>query len=125
VADHALVKIDDIEGAHGGIFKRARATLGVTSFGMQVLDFEPGFEGHPEHDHADDGREEVYVFLRGGGDIQLDGERQPFEEGHMARMGPTTRRKLYAGPEGLRVLAIGGYPGKAYEPEPITELEGS
>jgi hypothetical protein len=31
-----------------------------------------------------------------------------------------TKRKLLPGPEGIRVLALGGVPGKAYErPEPF------
>ena len=32
-------------------------------------------------------------------------------------------RKLISGPDGLRVLALGGAPGKAYEVSPTTELE--
>jgi hypothetical protein len=38
------------------------------------------------------------------------------------RVGPAARRKLYSGPEGMRVLAIGGCPGEAYKIVPLTEL---
>jgi len=32
-------RIDEMEAIYGGAYKRARAELGVTSFGMQVIDF--------------------------------------------------------------------------------------
>ncbi len=34
MADVKAVKIDEMEGAFGGAFKRPRAELGVTSFGI-------------------------------------------------------------------------------------------
>jgi uncharacterized cupin superfamily protein len=52
---------------HHDLVKLAAAELGVESFGMQVLDLPPDFREYPEHDHADDGQEEVYVVLRGSG----------------------------------------------------------
>src|SRR5438270_12440529 len=67
MADYAVRRIDDMEGAYGGAFKRARAELGVSSFGMQVLDLPPGLEQYAGHDHSEDRREEVYVALRGCG----------------------------------------------------------
>ena len=51
-------RIDEMEAIYGGAYKRARAELGVTAFGMQVIDFPPNFEGYPEHDHGTDGQEE-------------------------------------------------------------------
>src|SRR5437764_12548419 len=53
MADYAVRRIDEMEGAYGGAFTRARAELGVSSFGMQVLDLPPGLEQSPEHDHSD------------------------------------------------------------------------
>jgi hypothetical protein len=35
------------------------------------------------------------------------------------------RRKLYAGPEGLRVIALGAVPGNPYKINPRTELSAS
>jgi hypothetical protein len=34
---------------------------------------------------------------------------------------PTERRKFVTGEEGVRLLAIGGVPGKAYEPPDFSE----
>src|SRR3954449_10630812 len=69
VADYTVKRIDEMEGAFGGAFKRARAELGVESFGMQVMDLPPNLEQFPEHDHAGDGQEEVYLLLRGSAEI--------------------------------------------------------
>ena len=52
MAGYTVAKIDDIEAIYGGGFKRARSALGITSFGLQVMDLPPNFEGYPEHDHS-------------------------------------------------------------------------
>jgi len=62
----------------------------------------------------------VYVVLRGSGEVELDGERVPVDTERIIRVGSATKRKLWPGPDGMRVLALGGVPGKAYErPEPF------
>jgi uncharacterized cupin superfamily protein len=122
MADFTLARIDDMETAFRGGYKRARATLGVSSFGMQVLDLPPNLEQYPEHDHADSGQEEVFVVMDGSGGIEVDGERHSVEPGTMVRVGPGVKRKLYTGDEPLRVLALGGVPGKPYEAPEVSEL---
>ena len=49
---HTVKTIDEMEAVFGGGFKRARAELGVESFGMQIIDMPPNFENYPEHDHS-------------------------------------------------------------------------
>ena len=117
-------RIDEMEAIYGGGFKRARAELGIKAFGFQVVDLAPNVTAYPEHDHSGDGQEEVYVALRGAGEIDIDGERVAIDRDTMVRVGPGTRRKLLPGDEGLRVLVIGGVPGEVYAPKPITELGG-
>ena len=109
-------------GGFAGGFKRARAALGVESFGMQVLEMPANATQYPEHDHAEDRQEEVYVVLRGGGQIEIDGERVDVDPETIVRVGPGTTRKLLPGAEGMRVLALGGVPGQAYEAPDITKL---
>jgi len=123
MTDFTVKKIDEMEAVFGGGFKRARAELGVNSFGMQVLDMpaEMG-DRYPEHSHSEDGMEEVYVVLRGTGDIEIDGERHPLDIETMVRVGPGVKRKFWSGPQGLRVLALGGVPGQPYEPPDVTQL---
>ena len=108
-------RIDEMEAIFGGAYKRARAELGVTAFGMQVIDFPPNFEGYPEHDHGTDGQEEVYFALGGGAEIEVEGERHPLDGETFVRVGPGTTRKIWPGDEGVRLLIVGGVPGAVYE----------
>jgi mannose-6-phosphate isomerase-like protein (cupin superfamily) len=122
MGDYTTRRIDEMEAAFLGGFKRARAELGVESFGMQVLDMPPNLDAYPEHDHAESGQEEVFVVLRGSGDLEVDGERIRIDPDTIVRVGPNARRKFWPGDEGLRVLALGGVPGEPYEAPDVTKL---
>ena len=82
----------------------------------------PNIEQYPEHDHAADGQEEVYVTMRGSGDIEVDGERHPLDPETMVRVGPGVTRKVWPGEEGIRLIVLGGYPGKPYEAPEVSTL---
>ena len=110
MSTHAVKKIDDLEAVYGGAFKRARAELGVESFGMQIIDMPANYEGYPEHDHSEDGQEEVYLALRGAGEIEIEGERFPLDEDHIARVGPGVKRKVWPGETGVRILSSAARP---------------
>jgi mannose-6-phosphate isomerase-like protein (cupin superfamily) len=122
MAGYAVKRIDDMEAVVAGSFKRARAELGVESFGFQVMDLPANLEIYPEHDHADDGQEEVYVALRGSGEVEIDGERHGIDPETMVMVGPGVKRKIWTGDEPMRVLAIGGIPGKPYEAPEVSRL---
>jgi mannose-6-phosphate isomerase-like protein (cupin superfamily) len=122
VAHYKVVKIDDMEAIAFGTFRRARAELDVTSFGLQVLDLPPNLDAYPEHDHAEDGQEEVYFVLRGSGEVEIDGERIALDPETAVSIKSGTRRKLWPGPEGMRVIAIGGKPGAVYKGKDFSEL---
>jgi mannose-6-phosphate isomerase-like protein (cupin superfamily) len=107
--------IEDMPSLHHGAVKLAGAELGVESFGLQLLDLPAGFADYPEHDHADDGQEEVYVLLRGSGEFEIDGERVPIDTGSMLRIEAAATRKFWPGADGARILAIGCAPTGAYE----------
>lgn len=119
---YAVVRIDDVEAIARGVFRRARAALGVSAFGLQVIDLPRNATFYPEHDHAADGQEEVYAVLRGGGEIEIDGERHAIDSERLARVGPGVMRKLYPGEEGMRVLVIGGVSGQPFAIKDFTEL---
>jgi hypothetical protein len=122
MSEYAVKKIDEMEAVYLGAFKRARAELGVESFGLQVIDMPPDFDGYPEHDHAEDGQEEVLMALRGGGEIEIEGERFPLDPEHMVRVTAGTRRKVWPGAEGIRMVIVGGVPGAVYEAPAISRL---
>lgn len=131
--DVTAAKIGEIDSV-SGFFERitlhkAASGLEVSSFGASVIDMEPGADEYPEHDHSAEGlggemfakrpqqlgQEEVYFALRGSGTVEAEGESFPLDADHMVRVGPSVKRKVLAGPEGLRLLAIGARPGEAYE----------
>jgi mannose-6-phosphate isomerase-like protein (cupin superfamily) len=122
MSDYTAKKISEMEAAFGGGFVKARAELGVTSFGMQVIRMPANYSDYPEHDHNHDGQEEVYLPLKGSGSIEIDGERVELEQDTFVRVGGSVKRKVQAGPDGLQMLVLGGCPGKAYEIPEMTEL---
>jgi mannose-6-phosphate isomerase-like protein (cupin superfamily) len=108
-------RIDELASIHHGAVRLAGDELGVRSFGMQVLDFPASFADYPEHDHSHDGQEEVYVVLEGSADFEIAGERVHADAGTMVWAAPDCRRRLEAGPYGVRILAIGCTPDGSYE----------
>ena len=62
--DVTVKRLEEFENNHG-VFFRARAGLGVTSFGMAVERWPAGSKDYPEHDETRTGQEEVYVVLEG------------------------------------------------------------
>lgn len=123
MADYTAKQIRGMQAGFGGGFVKVRAELGVSAFGVQIIRLPPGYEDYPEHDHADSGQEEVFVVLSGSGWMDIEGERVELDRETIVRVGPQTRRKVYAGPEGLQMMVVGGTPGKAYTIVPSTELE--
>lgn len=125
MSDYTAKRISDMEAGFGGGFVKARAELGVTSFGFQVIQMPPDYSDYPEHDHAETNQEEVYVALSGSGSIEVEGERVALDSETLVRVGAQVKRKVFSGPEGLRMLVIGGSPGKVYEIPEMTELTGA
>jgi mannose-6-phosphate isomerase-like protein (cupin superfamily) len=116
-------RIDDMKGTFQGAFKLARAEMGVSSFGMQILDLPPNMsDGYPEHDHSEDRQEEVYVVLRGAAHMVVDGDEIDLTPDTIIRVGAGVKRKITTGADGARILALGGVPGQAYTINPGTEL---
>jgi quercetin dioxygenase-like cupin family protein len=115
-------KIEEIEaysGAHvipGIRFRPARQALGVSSWGMSVIELDAGCSGYPEHDHESEGHEEVYLVLRGSIVLQSGGTERVLSQGDFVRVAPEARRKFVTRAEGATILALGGTPGKPYAP---------
>ena len=129
--DYTVKRVDEMETTFGGAFVLARASLGVSSFGLQILRMPPGWEG-PEHAHrgmtgeraetANDGQEEVYFGLQGTAVLRVGDEEVALEPGVMVRCGPGQMRQLLTRESPAEVLAIGAIPEAAYSPPGFTEL---
>ncbi len=121
--DYQAKRISEMQAGFGGGFVKVRAELGISAFGVQVIQLPPDFGDYPEHDHAESGQEELFAVLAGSGWMDVEGERVELDAETVVRVGPDTRRKVHSGPDGLRMLAVGGCAGEAYKISPGTELE--
>ena len=117
MADFTVKQVGDMEAIFYGSFKRAGAELEVASFGMNVIDFPPdaGEGVYPHHDHTHDDQEEVYLAWKGSGFLTVGDEEIALDQDTAVRVGDNEKRKVRSGPEGLRLLVLGGVPGKAYD----------
>jgi len=120
--DYTVKRIDEMEATFGGGMRKARAELGVSSFGLQVLDLPPNADRYPEHDHAESGQEEVYLVMSGEAEIEVDGEKVPLGPDTMVRVGPAAKRKIRTADSPTRILAIGAVPGAKFQATGFTEL---
>ena len=128
--DVTAKRFEEMEAALDGVFVRARAELGVGSFGMQIINLPPHFdEPYAEHAHegmdyepANHGQEEVYVPLAGRATMVAGEQRLELVPGMAVRVGAAQLRNFLTGDEAFQMLAIGGVPGEAYRAPPFSEL---
>jgi mannose-6-phosphate isomerase-like protein (cupin superfamily) len=86
-----------------------RDALDCENLGVTLLELEPDAKGK-EHDHADEGHEEVYLVVEGELTAEVDGDTVTIGEGEALRVDPGTTRQLFnRGDERVRV-AIAGTP---------------
>jgi hypothetical protein len=127
MADVTVASFEDMEPIYDGLARRARATLEVSSFGMQLMTLPPYWDGYPNHRHdangADPNQEEVYIPIEGSATLVASEERIELRQGMMVRVGPDQLRQIVPGPEGVRFIALGGVPG-SFHSSPWTELGG-
>lgn len=108
--------IDELPTLWDGFAKLVRLGLEIEAFGANIMDLPPDYRTK-SHDESDSGQQELYVALRGSGAVIVDGETSlPLDAEHLVRVDAGTGRVLGSGPDGLRVLIIGGVPGGVYEP---------
>jgi hypothetical protein len=122
---YEVKRLDEMQRAYGGALARVRAELGITAFGVQVVDLPPDSgELAPEHDHHHDGQEELYLLLKGSAELVVPDGLIALDPEVFVRLGPAVRRRIRSGPLGARVLMIGAVPGRPYQPPANTELDG-
>ncbi len=109
----ATSSIDALPTLWDGFAKLVRAGLDISAFGANIMDLPPDYSTK-SHDESESGQQELYVALRGSGSVDVEGERLPLDADHLVRVDAGTARVLSSGPDGLRVLCIGGVPGGVY-----------
>lgn len=106
--------VDDME--RNGAWALARRALGVTAFGLNVVDIAPG-DAIPEHDETGRDQEEVFLTLAGSPTLVVDAQDHPLPEGTFARLDPEPRRTVRNDGDGpARVLIMSAPRTSGYEP---------
>ena len=104
---HAFGSLDELGEGYG--FRKVRAPLGVTAFGVNAIVMPPGADGiHHYHDTQD----ELYFVHRGTARFEVDGEVRELGPGGLCHVESTTPRKFSnAGENDLVMLVVGGKDG--------------
>jgi mannose-6-phosphate isomerase-like protein (cupin superfamily) len=99
--------LDELGEGHG--FRKVRAALEVTAFGVNGIVFPPRYEG-PNHFH--DTQDELYFVHRGTAVFTFDGEEREVGEGGLVHVESTTHRQISNRTDGeLVLLVVGGSGG--------------
>ena len=104
---YAFSSLDELGDGPG--FRKIRAALGVTAFGINGIVMPPGHDGfHHFHDTQD----ELYFVHRGRVEVEVEGKKRILGEGGLFHVEATTPRKV-SNPfdEEAVLLAIGGKDG--------------
>jgi len=129
---YAVARLEEIEELTDGRepFRPVRHHFGITSFGVNAWTAREGGDRIiNEHDESDpDSDEELYLVVRGRAMFELDGDRVAAPTGTLIFAPPGVKRTAFAEEPETTVIALGGTPGKAYEPDgweiwaPLTPL---
>ena len=121
MSNYAVAKIDAIGEVSDGRcpWRPVRHHFGITSFGVNAFTAaNAGDRLINEHDESEehDLQEELYLVQQGRATFELDGERVDAPAGTLVFASPDVKRTAFAEEPGTTIVALGGTPGKAYEP---------
>src|SRR5207237_9328670 len=91
---------------HGQQFFFAGKSLGLSKLGMNAIRMPPNWEHYPEHHHAADNEEELYIPLEGSGTLYAEGQSHPLQRGVLIRVGAAAKRTIVPGSEGMTLLML-------------------
>jgi mannose-6-phosphate isomerase-like protein (cupin superfamily) len=105
---YAISSLDELGEGPG--FRKVRAPLGVTAFGVNGTVYPPGYEGFLHYHETQD---ELYFVHRGRGRFDVGDETREVGEGGLVHVeAPTPRRVSNASDtEDLVLLVVGGKDG--------------
>ncbi|WP_331235652.1 cupin domain-containing protein [Natronorarus salvus] len=81
-----------------------REPLDCENLGLTLVEAPADWTGK-EHDHAEDGEEEVYLLTEGDATIVIDGETISLSPGEAVRVSPEATRQLHTEAESTFVIA--------------------
>ncbi len=120
MSGYAVAHLDEIDEQDDGRcpWRPVRHHFGITAFGVNAWTArEAGDRIINEHDESEpDSNEELYLVLRGRAVFELDGDRVVAPAGTLVFARPGVKRTAFAEEPETAIIALGGTPGKAYEP---------
>jgi tetratricopeptide (TPR) repeat protein len=121
MSGYAVAHLDEIDEMDDGRcpWRPVRHHFGITAFGVNAWTArDAGDRIINEHDESEpDSNEELYLVLRGRAVFELDGDRVDAPAGTLVFARPGVKRTAVAEEPETTVIALGGTPGKAYEPD--------
>ena len=117
---YAVAHLDEIDEQDDGRcpWRPVRHHFGITAFGVNAWTArDAGDRIINEHDESDDSNEELYFVVRGRAVFELDGDRMDAPTGTLVFACPGVKRTAFAEEPETTIIALGGIPGKAYEPD--------
>jgi uncharacterized cupin superfamily protein len=108
MSGYAFSSVDELGEGFG--FRKVRAALGVTAFGVNAIVYPPGFVGFK---HWHDEQDELYFVHRGRARVEVGDEVRELGEGGLVHVESTTPRLLSnaSDSEDLVLLVVGGRGG--------------
>jgi tetratricopeptide (TPR) repeat protein len=121
MSGYAVAHLDEIDEMDDGRcpWRPVRHHFGITAFGVNAWTArDAGDRIINEHDESEPySNEELYLVLRGRAVFELDGDRVVAPAGTLVFARPGVKRTAVAEEPETTIIALGGTPGKAYEPD--------
>ena len=121
MSKYAVAKLEQIDEMSDGRApsRPVRHHFGIQSFGINSwTGSDAGDRIINEHDeNEDDGNEELYFVHTGRARFEIDDENVDAPAGTFVFAPPAVKRTAFAEEPGTTIVAVGGVPGKAYQPQ--------
>jgi quercetin dioxygenase-like cupin family protein len=120
MSGYAFSSVDELGEGFG--FRKVRAALGVTAFGVNAIVYPPGFVGFK---HWHDEQDELYFVHRGRARVEVGDEVRELAEGGLVHVESTTPRLLSnaSDTEDLVLLVVGGKGGYVARDGHLVDVE--
>jgi tetratricopeptide (TPR) repeat protein len=119
MSGYAVAHLEEIDELNDGRepYRPVRHHFGITAFGVNAWTARDTDDRIiNEHDESDDEAEELYLVQRGHATFELDGKRLDAPIGTLVFARAGVMRTAFAEEPGTTIIAVGGVPGRAYEP---------
>jgi mannose-6-phosphate isomerase-like protein (cupin superfamily) len=105
---HAFGSLDELGEGYG--FRKVRAALGVSAFGVNGVVYPPGYQGFL---HYHDTQDELYFVHRGTARVEVGDDVRELGPGGLVHVESTTPRRISnaSETEDLVLLIVGGKDG--------------